>query len=260
MKITARCPIQQYGYMEFEGTQADLTTIERYYNMYAEKPLTFRGAPEIASSDTHQWKVIETFTGEKLRYDSEKHHYETLDGKRLLSGSKYAEQFATPFDRDLILGRTAKKLGSTVEHIGKLWDKRGEMARHFGTALHVAMETWFLGRGTGYEIPKIQFLADAVDSFPLKNEKVLPEIMVSDVKRLLVGQIDGLLVTGEKQGVILDYKTDQSIKKNLPKHEAQMSLYASILKAFGWSISHAELWSYTSKWEKFHVDLKEVKI
>jgi hypothetical protein len=160
----------------------------------------------------------------------------------------------------LILGRTAKKLGSTVEHIGKLWDKRGEMARHFGTALHVAMETWFLGRGTGYEIPKIQFLADAVDSFPLKNEKVLPEIMVSDVKRLLVGQIDGLLVTGEKQGVILDYKTDQSIKKNLPKHEAQMSLYASILKAFGWSISHAELWSYTSKWEKFHVDLKEVKI
>ena len=260
MKITAHVPVQQYGYMEIEGTDRDLPEIKRIYNTLAEKPISFHGEPEVASSGAHQWKVIETFTGEKLHYDSEKHRYETLDGKRLMSGSKYAEQFAPEFDRERILAATAKKLKSTTEHVGAAWDKRGEMARHFGTALHVAMESWFRFADIGYGVPKHPFLKDVVESFPGKDSDIKPEIMVSDVKRLMVGQIDGLLVERPYRGIILDYKSDADVKKNLEKHWNQLSFYASILKAFDWDVPKLQIWNYTTKWEVYESPVLPVNL
>lgn len=257
MDITLRVPIAQYAYAEVKGTPEELPEMEKFYNRMAEKPVTFRGAGEFSSEDPGQ--VITTFTGEQVRYWPKEHKYRTMENKKLLSGSHYAEQFAEPFDRDRLLAMTAKKQGCTVEHIAAAWDKRGEMARHFGTALHVAMESWFrFGKDTTYGIPKIQFLADAVESFPLKGEDVKPEIMVSDIARRLVGQIDGLLITGDMEGVILDYKTDSKPEKNLKKHAAQLGLYQAILEAHGWTITGRQIWSFTGAWKKF--DLPEHKV
>ena len=43
-----------------------------------------------------------------------------------------------------------------------------------------------------YHIPKHPFLKKAVESFPLKDAVILPELMISDVSSGFVGQIDGL--------------------------------------------------------------------
>jgi hypothetical protein len=84
-----------------------------------------------------------------------------------------------------------------------------------------------------YKEPKHPFLNKVLEDFPLKKEKVLPELLVSDIKNKRVGQIDGLVVIGEKKGKLIDYKSDAEIKKNLPKHFAQLSFYAEILQSFG---------------------------
>jgi ATP-dependent exoDNAse (exonuclease V) beta subunit len=149
--------------------------------------------------------------------------------------------------------------------IDAMWTANSNMSKTFGTAVHLAMEQWFKhnGHGTKYHLPKHPFLLKLVKDFPLKDADVYPEIMVSCVERKMVGQIDGLVKTGEnpedKRGYLIDYKTDAEVEKNLPKHFAQLSFYAFILKQFGWEIEKVEVWNYTTKWENHASDVLNLK-
>jgi len=80
------------------------------------------------------------------------------------------------------------------------------------------------------------------------------------VKRKMTGRIDGLVVVGNKEGYIIDYKTDANISKNLNKHFNQLSFYANILQHFGWNITKVEIWNYTDKWASYESEVLEVKI
>lgn len=250
IKVKFHVPTQTYGFVEFEGATHELEELEKLYNQYAEKPLGFRGVPTEEVKVLPAKEVI-TFTGETLRYDPVTHKYTTVDGKSLLSGSAYAERFASPFDRERILAATAKKLDQTTEFVGAAWDMRGDLSRTFGTSLHKAMECWFRYNQIGYGVPKHPFLKKVVEEFPLANEVVLPEVMVSDLKRGLVGQLDGILLKDvvEKCGIIIDYKSDAEVKKNLKKHYNQLSFYAHILIAHNWVVNEVQVWNYTDKWE-----------
>lgn len=205
-------------------------------------------------------EVVTTFTGEKLCYNPQTHKYTTLEGEKLLSGSTYADWFAEPFDRDKWLKRTAKKLKVTTEQVAAAWDLRGDMSRTFGTSLHKAMECWFKYRDLGYGIPKHPFLKEVVNSFPLKSEKILSELMVSDLKRGLVGQIDGLNLTNPKVARIIDYKSDASVGSSLFKHFNQLSFYAHILMAHGWVIDELQVWNYTDKWTEYKSPVLELRL
>lgn len=202
-------------------------------------------------------EVVTTFTGDRLLYNPVTHKYRTLDGKKLLSGSAYAEHFAEPFDRPKWLKKTAKKLkaagyaGATEEFVGAAWDLRGDLSRTFGTSLHKAMECWFKFNTIGYGVPKHPFLKEMVESFPLRGSAVHPEIMVSDLKRGMVGQIDGLEERAAKTGAILDYKSDAEVGKNLVKHYNQLSFYAHILMAHGWDIEEVQVWNHCNGWEMY---------
>ena len=48
------------------------------------------------------FEEIETFTGEKVLYNSEKHEYRDLDGNVLLSGSQYAKSKIKKFDKNMM--------------------------------------------------------------------------------------------------------------------------------------------------------------
>lgn len=195
--------------------------------------------------------VVETFTGDHLLYNPETHKYTTLKGEPLLSGSKYAEEFAKPFDRERLLALTAKKLNQPIEVVEAAWEIRGAMSRELGTAFHRALEGWFKYRGIGYGVSHNPFLAQVVESFPLKDAEAYAEIMVSDLRLGLVGQIDLLVVTGEKRGFIVDYKSDAKVEKNLVKHFNQLSFYAHILIAAGWTIEKVVVYNYIGTWTPY---------
>lgn len=244
MKVIAHVPCQQYGFFEFEGTENDLPKIEKFYQNYAEYPLSFKKGV---------YKEFLTFTGETIRFNEETHSYEDLEGNKLISGSQFKKQFDEPFDKEKILPMMEKKYGVKSDIIDAMWTANSKISTTFGTAVHLAIEQWFKHNKNGtqkeYHLPKQIFLRNVVDTFPLKNMNVLPELLVSCVKKKMAGQIDGLVITGEKQGYVIDIKTDSDIIKNLTGHFIQLSFYARILQENGWVVPFVEVWNFTDKWE-----------
>lgn len=246
MKLVFHCPVQQYGFLEINGTEKDLPEMEKLYNLYAESPLSFKKGT---------YKEVLTFTGEKIRYCEETHSYEDMEANKLISGSQFKKQFDQVFDKEKILPLMEKKYGIPAATINEMWTANSKISTTFGTALHLAMEQYFRHRNNGtekeYHLPKQIFLRNVIDTFPLKDMVILPELMVSCLKKKMVGQIDGLVITGDKQGYLIDYKTDAKIEDNLLGHFIQLSFYARILQEHGWVIEKVEVWNYTERWTAY---------
>lgn len=256
MKHVLRIPTQeQYAYVEseFEGTVEEaLAEYTRITNLVKAKPSSF--------------KKIETFTGETILYDAVNHRYTDLDGRTLIGGSTYKASLETPFDLDRIAGATAKKYEINEDDIRDMWKRNGEISSGFGTALHAAMEQWFRHRLHGternYHLPKHPLIRQIVETFPLKDCSAIPEVFVSDVKNRRVGQIDLLVQDGdkEKEGFIIDYKSDAEVEKNVSGHFNQLSYYAHILMAHGWTIHELQVWNYTDKWTRYTSQVLDLKV
>lgn len=256
MKTVTHIATGPFSYIEFHGKETDLQKMKMLYNELAEVPKKWSNGV---------FEEIETFTGEKVLYNSEKHEYRDLDGNVLLSGSQYAKSKIKKFDKNMMSFVVGKKYGVDKDIISEMWDANGNISATFGTALHLAMEQWFKNKENGcgekeYHIPKHPFLKKAVESFPLKDDVVWPELMISDVSRGFVGQIDGLLVTGDKEATIIDYKTDVEVERNLEKHSHQLSFYKSILEAKGWKIHKLEIWNYVDEWRCFELPVSEITL
>lgn len=251
MIIKFHVPTQQYGFLEIEGDSSELQEAEVLYNRYAETKLKFTGATFIEE---------DTITGERIKYDPIAHKYTDLDGNPLLSGSQYKKSLEKPFPLELMVGKVSEKYKVPAQTVADMWKGNSLISTTFGTALHLAMEQWFKFRKTGcedkeYNLAKHPFLREAIMTFPLKDEEVLPEVLISDVVSGRVGRVDLLTITGEKEGYIEDYKSDADIKKNLAGHFNQLSFYAHILLAKGWKIKGVRVWNYTDTWSEYKSDV-----
>lgn len=256
MKYKFHIPTQQYGFLEIEGdSQTDILEAETLYNRYAETKLKFKKGEFIEEL---------SLTGEKILYNELTHQYTDLQGNPLLSGSAYKKSLEAPFDVEKMSAMIGEKNGISPQTIADMWSMNGKISTTFGSALHYAMEQWYTHRENGcgekeYHIAKHPFLREAVTTFPYLKEKAIPEALVSDVKNRRVGRIDLIVLDGEKKGRIIDYKSDADIKKNLKGHYNQLSFYAHILIAHGWSIPKLEVWNYAGKgWEKFESEVLEI--
>ena len=207
----------------------------------------------------------------------------------MLNASNYKKQFTEPFDSVMVSERVAKAWGCDASLLRQIWKKNAEMSQGFGTALHSAMEQFWRYKDVPFNgnspfLSKNKTLLGFVELFPEKERSVLPEIFVSDTKRGWVGQVDGLYVLDQekKTAKIMDYKTDaeldafviekeltlakeqgdkneiSSLRKKLKKakdtlrvHFIQLSFYAYILRAFGWTIEGLEIWNFTDSWKCF---------
>jgi len=254
IEVLARVPTQQYGFIEFRGSRSQLKEIESLYNQYAENKVSFGQG---------SFMEIETFTGEKVRYNAETHVYTDMDGNKLVSGSEFARSKEKPFDSAMISKVVGKKYDVSPNIIADMWSKSGSLSASFGTCLHSAMENWFRYREYGtekeYHLPKPAYLRRAVETFPLKDADIIPEIMVSDVKNGMVGQIDGLYVIDKEKKIarIIDYKSDSDVMKNLDKHCLQLNFYRWILEAHGWTIQGLDIYNYVDSWAGYELALKE---
>jgi len=208
------------------------------------------------------YELIETFTKETILYCPVAHHYTTLDGQTLVSGSAYAKQNTPDFDADKIAGFVATKLKARKSDILEMWAMNGDLASKFGTALHLAMEQWFrfrdLGTSKGYHRPKIRYLLDAVETFPLKEANIVPEAVVSDSVALRCGRLDAIVVNEDCSLSVLDYKTDANVEKNLEKHTLQLNFYRAILEAKGFRVKEMVIWAYDGAWSAHTLKRKEI--
>lgn len=245
-----------YGYtnVAFKGTGEEAIREQERLSEIAD------GIKEMATL----FEKVVTFTGETILYDAVNHKYTDLEGHTLIGGSSYKKSLEAPFNTNKIAPLTAKKYGINVEDVKDMWRRNGEISSGLGTALHAAMEQYFLHKAHGteknYHLPKHPFLKEAVLSFPYKDLVAYPELFVSDVANKRVGQID-LLVPSEnveKEAKIIDYKSDAEIDKKIDMHFHQLSWYASILEAHGWKVSVLEVWNYTSEWKCYTSPVREI--
>lgn len=268
VKIGATIPTVQYGNImpEIEGvgeTMSEATAnamaeIQRLWDLYGERPLI---------NKMGDFQILTSFTGEQIKYDAVAHVYLTMAGEKMLSGSEYKKSFDKPFDTALLSGKVGKKNNVDPAVIAAMWKANSKISTTFGNSLHYAMEQWYKYRDAAcgekqYNLAKPKFLREAVQSFPLKDAHVIPEVLLSNTEHKMAGQTDGLVVTdlAGKKGYLLDYKSDADIADNLEGHFKQLSFYAKILALNGWSVEKLVVCNYTDKWELYENEVLEVEL
>lgn len=262
--ITAVIPVAQYANLQpsieveaetFEAANAlVMPHIQTIWDIYGEKPLVAKNV--IAS--TSQRKLVECFVGGSIFYDDAAHSYTNEKGEVYLSGSVYAQQFAKPFNAEMIAGVMAKKWGVEGKDIQDMWKLKGEVSMSLGTTLHAALELYGKYGNLCKSIEKDTHLHDntylrnAVETFYAgrENETAEYEIFVVDHAKKQVGQIDRLLVTGPMTGRIQDFKTTaEAIKPDkLVVYWAQLKFYVGVMQAAGWTIEGLDLFVWNGKW------------
>lgn len=205
--------------------------------------------------------------GRVVRFFEKEHAYFNMDGKRLLSGSKFASSTVVPFNNDFVASKIARD-GLSVDAVLDIWDRKNKIACDFGSAIHEAMDAYqkynqfksIMG-GEDRILPNSGYIADLVRKFftPERcKEQAVSEVFVSDDK--YCGQIDRLVFQDEatRSVIIQDYKTndiDKSVtfRKEIRAHYAdvpknkygeymfQLSLYAKILKEQGYNVKECQL-------------------
>jgi hypothetical protein len=221
-------------------------------------------------------------TGGFALFDDATHTYTDEAGNVYLSGSVFCKRYSEPFPREAILPKMATKYGVKADDISAMWELKREASSSFGTGLHAALELYGkyaqLGAKTGkdgansalHDQPIIQKVVEEFYS-DRKNETAYYEPFVVDVDGKLCGQIDRLLITGEKLCRVQDFKTNADINKvnspttlkkpfgnmkntNRNLYWLQLSFYAHILKKAGWTVEGLDIFHYTDKWETYSAD------
>lgn len=257
--ITAVIPVVQYGNMQpsieveadtFEEAQAlVMPHIEQLWEKYGEKPLPSKGKA----------KKIECFVGGHIFYDDDTHTYTNEKGDVYMSGSQYAKSLEKPFDMDRISQAMADKFGVEARDIKAMWKLKADISTGYGTAIHKALELYGRYESLAEAIEKTTHLHDnpsiktAVESFYAshKGEKAVNEVFIVDHEAKRAGQIDRLLILGDKKCRVQDYKTNSNIEKSLPTYWVQLQFYADILKANGWEVEGLDIFHYNGEWKEY---------
>ena len=250
IKLTAHIPTEQYGFMEVSGDLEDQSEVERLYNHYAETPINF--------TPTNR-KLIQAFVGGEIYYDDLTHTYTNEAGEVYLSGSQYANQFKKPFNKQAIAGKMASRYGVESKDIIDMWELKGEVSRGFGTAMHASLELYGKYNGLATALERDTAMHDhpviktAVTAFyeGRDKEKAVYEVMVVDSNAKRAGQIDRLLITGNKRCRVQDYKTNADITKDLDVYWKQLEFYADILTAGGWVVEGLDIFHWDGTWKTY---------
>lgn len=269
-KIGATIPTTQYGNImpeleveaeTFEEAQQQaLPHIEQLWARYAEPGRELR-------PKTAQGQKLTAFVGGEIFYDPIAHKYTNEHGDVYLSGSAYASQFEKPFNAEMIAGALAKKFKVDPSAVVEMWQLKGQVSRDFGTALHGALELYGKHKELALAMEKETHICDQVDmnkaviSFyeQFGDETAVQEALVVDHATKRAGQIDRLVITGDRKCIIDDYKTNADITKKLDVYWKQLSFYAAIMQAGGWEVEKLRIHHWFGEWKSYEHEVIEME-
>jgi len=171
-------------------------------------------------------------------------HTYTRNGEVYTPVSRWMDRFVPPFEKDRIAEATAIRDGLEAQDIIDKWDLKGDYSRHWGTALHGAIE-YLIKYG---ELPDSPFLKEIIEDFTpfLKDEyKYISERMVYSDSERIAGTIDIIEVTKDHVVNLFDIKTTTNPEKTfgrllppfddlpnspLSKYRLQLSKYKQLIE------------------------------
>lgn len=201
-------------------------------------------------------KLLKDFFGNEIYYDDDAHVY-SWNGEIYESGSQYASKFEKPFDKELIAGKMAKKYDADVDEILAMWELNGNTSMQFGTAIHSALELYGKHRALALQLERDSalhahpILRSAVQGFNegRKDEKAYYEVLVVDHKNKRAGQIDRLLVNGDNDYTVQDFKTNAVLKPDkLKVYWKQLGFYSGIIEENGATTHPEQIFHYNGRW------------
>ena len=116
----------------------------------------------------------------------------------------------------------------------------------------------------------MDFLAEM--EFAEMSMDVETEVFISNVELGLCGQVDRILITGEKTCRVQDYKINVDCevedsrnkylgqfadlpKNKLSKYQLQMSFYARLLELSGWNVEGLDAFVYDGEWKHYPMEV-----
>jgi len=239
-------------------------------------------------SDTNG--MVKSFNEDEWLTFSEHDHKYVHEGKELLSATTYIKKWIKPFEKDVVSGLCAKKYGCEQQEVLDMWENGGKVSATFGTSIHNALEHYEKYKGLGKVIqdlkglpynkalpshPALRKIVEEFYELPLVEGIVIPEALVTNVERGLCGYADRVVVTGDKECDIEDYKinigahkVDSNItflgdmadlpKTKLSKHALQLNFYRRLFEESGWKVNHLRSHVYEDKWTTY--ELERIKL
>ncbi|MCW2092788.1 UNVERIFIED_ORG: hypothetical protein M2328_006068 [Rhodococcus erythropolis] len=275
-KVTlgATIPTTQYGNLqpsfEMEGATVDaaldaaVLTMQRFWNLVSDKPLTLREVREVVASTAVELTCWAS--GSRVLFDPVAHRYSPGEW---LSGSAFAGRYKSAFAAEYVAGQMSAKTGgaATTENVLAMWAKNGEASSSFGTAVHAALELY------GKYLHTSRAVKDGSDESALTKNPVLQpivksffdgrdgdlaeyEVFVADPVLRHCGQIDRLLITGPRSVRVQDFKSNATLddretikapfkgvvaSTKLGAYWLQLSFYAGILIRHGWTVEGLDI-------------------
>ena len=230
---------------------------------YAEEGKALQGGTTSSNA-----KKVECLVGGSILYDPVAHVYTNDKGEVYLSGSAYAKQFDKPFEINAIAKKMSDKSGVPAQDIIDIWKLKGQASASFGTSIHEAMEMY--GKhaeackklGKEYHISSIPVVSEIVANFfkGRESEKAIYEPMIVDHDRKWAGQIDRLVLTGDKKCIIEDFKTNADMTPaKIETYTHQLSFYKAIMESGGWTVEGIRLHHLDGSWKTIELTSKEIK-
>lgn len=246
-------PPRSGGYIVTEDMlMADLEgRIQALWDKYGEKPLT-------TNSNS---KRLKAFVGGEIDYDAGAHAY-SWNGQAYLSGSQYAKQFEKPFDAQKISQALAEKFKVDGAEIRKLWELKADISKGLGTMIHSALEMYGRYSDLAAALDKTTNLHDhpivkkAVESFyEAHKDKAEYEALIVDHQNKRAGQVDRLVILGDKHCRVEDYKCNAVMTpEKLKVYWKQLEFYGEIMEANGWKVDPPVIHHWDGEWKEYKHD------
>lgn len=219
-------------------------------------------------------------------------HTYLFENAYLTSATEYIKRFYKPFDAETLSGVLESKWLVKAQVIKDIWDGNGDLTSSFGNVVHKAIEFYHNYREAGntiatakgetqnYVIPKHPILKSIIEGFialDKRKGKIVSEVLVTDVKKGICGHADAIEILNEKKKIcrIGDIKVNigsEEIDKNnkvlapfdklpankLSKYQLQMSIYANMLEASGWTVEGLDVYVYEYGWKHYELPVLQV--
>lgn len=154
-----------------------------------------------------------------MRFNEQNHTYINDEGVQYTSATAFVKKFVSPFERDKIAAKFAKKNKRTIQDVLDEWKKISDDAIKKGTAYHKLKEEQLLSLdGVMIDDEKHQIFpsiweGDIKVAKTLKLEPgIYPELIMWSDKYKIAGQADYIEITKSGKINITDYKTSKEIK------------------------------------------------
>lgn len=262
--MKATIPTQAYGNLQPEVSGEDINVEEAkaFFQQMHREAKEFVAMPNTNTS--LEWSTLQAINGTQVQFNDLTHTYKG----DWMSGSAYAKQFTEEPPLEMLATKLATE-DKPAEEFLKEWNRKGEMSREWGNAVHHAMELW---ANFDSEI-KNPYLADLVEDFRQYHPEVVTEVFVADELTKRCGFVDYIWEINGKEIGIGDFKTSADLNKRvkmLPPYDElpnklisqyalQLNFYRTLLEASGYDVKQMEIaHEKDGKWE-FH-QIEEIDI